>query len=243
MAASLTASRRARSERGTLSSFGTLLVFLLPLGAGYVIARGLRATVAGRDFPWVTGRALGIAGYIALSALVASGVWMRHPWRHRLRRGHAETLLRVHSSLGVGTVLLVAGHIVALATDSYARVGWAGAFVPGMSQYRTTAVALGAVAFELLVAVGVTARLAGRRGTTHWLAVHRLATATFALAWFHGVLTGSDTPGLRPLYVLTGGFVVVLVVTRALARPAEARRQGPAVVPVAEGPPLIGAER
>ncbi|OYV72254.1 MAG: hypothetical protein B7Z72_05170 [Gemmatimonadetes bacterium 21-71-4] len=43
---------------------------------------------------------------------------------------HAETRLRVHATLATATVTLVAGHLVTLASDKYAGVGWVGAFVP-----------------------------------------------------------------------------------------------------------------
>jgi sulfoxide reductase heme-binding subunit YedZ len=108
--------------------------------------------------------------------------------------------------------------LVFLASDHYAGVGWVGAIVPGLSHYRRAAVGIGVGAFELMIVIAATARFAGRRGTKHWLAIHRLASVTFGLTWFHGVLAGTDTSALRFLYVATGTLIAFLLGTRAFAR-------------------------
>jgi predicted ferric reductase len=197
-----------------------LAALVMPLAAGFGFARLFAPTLHSRYFPWITGRALGIAGFISLSALVALGIWMRHPWRLRRPFGHSETRLRLHAAVATATVALVAGHLVSLATDHYAGVGWSGAFVPGLSQYRTFAVSLGVIALFFMVLLTVSARAAGRRGARHWSAIHRFAILTYILVWFHGVLAGADTSALRGLYVATAVFIAALALTRySAARP------------------------
>lgn len=203
--------------RGALAWVLTALAAVaLPLGAGYGFARLFAPTLQSRYFPWLTGRALGIAAYVALTALVILGVWMRHPWRLRRPLLHAETRLRVHATLATATMTLVAGHLVTLASDKYAGVGWIGAFVPFRAQYRPTAVALGVVAMAFMVVLFATARSAGRLGARHWLAYHRLAALNFVLVWLHGVMAGTDTVALRLLYVGSGAVVAALTSTRYL---------------------------
>jgi len=205
-----------------------LVAMALPLAAGFGFARLFAPTLHSRYFPWITGRALGIAGYLALCALVALGIWIRHPWRFRWPLLHAETRLRLHVTLAVATLCLVLGHLSALASDAYAGVGWRGALIPGLSQYRTFAVALGVTAFFFMVLLSITARSAGRLVGRNWLSTHRLALATFVLVWFHGVLAGTDTSALRALYVVTGAGVAALAVTRYVAvRPTDADQDGP----------------
>ncbi|HVC71527.1 MAG TPA: hypothetical protein VNC61_14830 [Acidimicrobiales bacterium] len=192
-----------------------------------------------RMLPWIVGRGLGLAGYLALTALVLLGTWFSHPWRFRRSILHPAVQLRVHAVLAAGTLVLVAGHVLAMVVDRYAHVGFTGALVPGTSGYRPTAVALGTVALYLGLAAGASAALAGRFLIRHrWLAVHRFAAAVFALAWFHGVLAGSDTPALRAVYALTGLAVLFLTATRLTARAPEARGGPPGdVVPVAPARP------
>ena len=210
----MTQSASERASNATAWTVTALAALALPLGAGYGFARFFAPTLHSRYFPWITGRALGIAGYVSLTALVVLGIWMRHPMRMRLPLIHSETRLRLHATLGAATLALVLGHLVALASDSYAGVGWAGAFVPGLSRYRTFAVSLGVIAMLFMVLLFVTARAAGRRGARHWNAYHRLASFTFVAVWFHGVLAGADTGALRALYVATGVGVGVLAITR-----------------------------
>lgn len=207
-----------------------LAAVALPLSAGYLFARLFTPTLQSRYFPWLTGRALGIAAYIALSALVLLGIWMRHPWRLRRPFLHAETRLRVHATLATATVTLVAGHLVTLASDKYAGVGWVGAFVPFRAHYRPTAVALGVIAMIFMVVLFATARSAGRLGARHWLAYHRLAAVNFVLVWLHGVMAGTDTVALRLLYVVSGGLVAALASTRYLLsrRPRDVSDASPA---------------
>ena len=191
-----------------------LAALVMPIAAGFGFARLFAPTLHSRYFPWITGRALGIAGFIALSALVALGIWMRHPWRLRWPIMHSETRLRLHAALATATLALVTGHLVSLATDHYAGVGWSGAFVPGLSRYRTFAVALGVIALFFMVLLTLSARAAGRRGARHWSAIHRFAILTYVLVWFHGVLAGADTSALRGLYVATAAGIALLALTR-----------------------------
>jgi DMSO/TMAO reductase YedYZ heme-binding membrane subunit len=207
----------------------------LPLAAGFGVARLFAPTLHSRYFPWLTGRALGIAAYLALTSLVLLGIWMRHPWRLRRPVMHSETRLRAHATLASATVALVAGHVVALASDKYAGVGWMGAIIPFRATYRPTAVALGVIAMLFMVLLFATARSAGRRGARHWLFYHRLASVNFVLVWLHGVLAGTDTAALRPLYVGTGGVVAFLAMTRYSVERWSQRREDIIEVP---GPPV-----
>ena len=213
---------------------GVVLVGAVLAGSvatGYVVARVAVPGTRSRYFPWIVGRSLGLGAYVTLLALVAMGVWLRHPWRHRWPVLHAEARLRLHSALGLATCVLVAGHVVALAADRYAGVGWPRTVVPGASTYRPTAVTLGVVALYFLAAMTVTAAFGGRLVGRHWLTVHRLALPTAALVWFHAVLAGTDTGRLRAVYAVSGVLVAGLVVTRAFAAPgplpAWAARKGP----------------
>ncbi len=194
-----------------------VLALAIPLLAGFLAARLVAPSLQSRYFPWITGRALGLASYLSLGALVSLGAWMRHPWRLRRPVVHGATRLSAHAALGIATVALVVGHLSALASDKYAGVGWIGAFVPGKSQYRTLAVGIGVVCFFFMVLLAATARMAGRLGGKHWLLVHRLAAATWVMAWIHGVLAGTDTNTLRFFYLGTGGIVLLLVVSRYVA--------------------------
>jgi predicted ferric reductase len=184
---------------------------------GFVTMHLFGALHVGRMLPWVVGRGLGIAGYLSLVVLTSMGLWLRHPWRLRWRRPPVEAQVRLHAALAAVTLVLVVGHVIALAVDSYAGVGWRGAVVPGAATYRPVAVALGTVGMYLGVLIGASAALAGRVAGRAWLPIHRLAALTFGVVWLHGVVAGIDTGRLSALYLGTGGLVIALAVSRRLA--------------------------
>jgi len=209
------------SPRDPASLARLALVMTAVLSASWVAGRVTGAQghslVHNRMLPWILGRGLGVAGYVALAATVVLGIWLRHPWRARFRRPSATSVLWAHVTLAACSVTLVAGHVVSLALDSYAGVGWTGVLVPGGSHYRPTGVALGTLALYGLALVVGTAALAGSIGRSVWFPIHSAATLVLCIALVHGILSGSDGSSLRWVYASTGLFVLTLQFTRWLA--------------------------
>jgi hypothetical protein len=201
----------------------TLVVLLAALGVGYVAAAWSAPTLHNQKLPWIAGRGLGIAAYLTLAVGVALGLWLRHPWRHRLPMLSPAACLRLHLTVVAAAAATTGTHVAAVVLDKYAHVGASGALLPGRSAYRPFAVGLGTLGLYGMVLVGGTALLAGRLLGGSWLPIHRTATVALALIWAHGVLTGSDVEALRPIYVISGLFVVFLAISRRLARDPIAR--------------------
>jgi DMSO/TMAO reductase YedYZ heme-binding membrane subunit len=93
-------------------------------------------------------------------------------------------------------------------------VGWLGAPVPGMSEFRTVPVAIGTMAMYALVITGLTARATRLLPAGWWLKLHRLSVVVLALAWAHGVTAGTDTFAGGLLYASTFGAVLVAAAYR-----------------------------
>lgn len=177
------------------------------------------ARVAGnRMAPWIIGRAAGVTSYLLLVVLVALGLVLSHPWRTRFRRPSTATRLRLHISLAIFTLAFTALHIVVLATDRYAGVGWRGVLLPMGASYRPVPVTLGLLGLYAGLLAGVTAALAGRLTARLWWPVHKVAALALVAVWVHGVRAGSDTPALFVLYVGTAAALVALAVSRYVAR-------------------------
>ena len=168
--------------------------------------------------PWILGRAAGLTAYVLLTALVCTGLLLAHPASARFRRPHPLLRLRLHAGLSAFTLAFLVLHVVVLATDRYARVGWAGALVPLASTYRPVPVTLGVLGLYSGAVAGGTAALAGRLAGRLWWPIHRFASLCFGLVWFHGLLAGSDGAVLRPLYAGSGALVVTLALARWSAR-------------------------
>ena len=217
------------SERPLGTVTLTLGVLVGVVCLGFVIGRFAGPAVHTKMWPWVVGRGIGIAAYIALSALTAAGLWTRHPLRQRSGLGNPATWLHVHAALGAAALVLTVTHVVVLALDKYAGVGWVGVFVPGRATYRPLAVALGSIGLYVALIVGGTAALAGYLFRRSWRPLHYFALLSFASICAHGVLAGSDATALRPIYIATGLFVGLLALSRwaipsGLAAPAPAAR-------------------
>jgi len=135
-----------------------------------------------------------------------------------VRRPGPAFRIRVHVSLAVFTLAFTVLHIVALASDRYAGVGWRGALVPGLASYRPLPVTLGVIGLYAGLLAGVTAAAAGRFAGRVWWPIHKVAILSLVLVWVHGVLAGSDTPALLVMYVTSGAAVIVLAVSRYTAR-------------------------
>jgi predicted ferric reductase len=163
--------------------------------------------------PWVAARALGVTAYMLLTLEVAAGVWLSHP-RNSGDPRTSRVVFPWHELLTVFTGAFLALHIVLLAVDPYAGVDWIGALVPGFSQYRTVPVAVGSVALYAGMITAVTAKWTRTLPAGWWLKIHRLTALVFLMAWAHGVLAGTDTIALLPMYLITGGLVLAGIAHR-----------------------------
>lgn len=189
---------------------------------------------------WMAARATGIVGLVLLTAEVLLGVLLSHPRQPQWKTSKAT--FPWHESLWVFVFAFLAIHVVSLVVDEYAGVGIGGALVPGLSEYRTVPVALGVIGLYALVVTVITARFTKLLPNGLWLRLHRLSAAVLGLAWMHGVLAGTDTDALRPLYwlialsVLAGLSYRYWVTRIATRRPRSHSAAGagaePAVVPV-----------
>jgi predicted ferric reductase len=172
--------------------------------------------------PWVAARALGVTAYLLLALEVTLGLLLSHP-RNTATWRKTRQIFPWHEMVTVFMGAFIVLHIVLLAIDSFAGVGWVGVFVPGMATYRPPAVAVGSVAMYALIVTAVTAKWTRLLPSGWWLKVHRLAAVAFLLIWVHAVLAGTDGGALTPLYVATALPILALGAHRwwsARVRPA-----------------------
>lgn len=173
--------------------------------------------------PWILGRASGLTSYLLMTALVLLGLSMSHPDATAMQHPSPRTRMRLHSSLAVFTLAFTALHIVVLATDPYAGVGWRGVLMPMASHYRPVAVTLGVVAVWSMLITGVSAALAGRLLARIWWPIHKVAVVAFVLVWAHGFMAGSDTRVLTTFYLATGVTVQLVALSRYTTRSSASR--------------------
>ena len=155
---------------------------------------------------WYVSRSSGIVAWLMLTATVIWGII----FADGLFKRRAAWFLDLHRWLGGLTVVFLGVHLVSLLADSYVQFGLLDILVPFASQWRPVAVALGIIAFWLVVAVAVTSVAVRRLPRRWWRGVHLASYATFWLTTIHGALAGTDAS--RPLYVTTASVVLMAVV-------------------------------
>lgn len=116
----------------------------------------------------------------------------------------------LHRRVSLLALVFLAVHIVTAVLDSFAPIALLDAVVPFLGTYRPLWLGLGAVAFDLLLAVIVTSILRERVGYRTWRGVHWLAYAAWPVALLHTFGTGSDVPQAWMLLIAVACTVAVL---------------------------------
>jgi methionine sulfoxide reductase heme-binding subunit len=151
---------------------------------------------------------------VLLTAIVALGVGA-HTSAGAPRVPRFATAL-LHRNLSLLVLVFLAIHIATSVLDPYAAISWTDALIPLRAGYRPLWLGLGAVAFDLLLALAATSLLRARLGLRAWRAVHWLAYACWPIALVHALGTGSDVR--RSWLLWMAGLCVATVVAAAYWR-------------------------
>jgi predicted ferric reductase len=156
---------------------------------------------------WLAARATGIAALLLLALQVALGLVLSHP-HNKTTWKLSKRIFPWHDHLWVFVIAFLVAHIVSLLADPKSGVSIVGAFVPGMSEYRSAPVALGTLGLYAFIATAMTARYTKLLPAGAWLSLHRLALLIFVLTWLHGMLAGTDSGPLVAVYLASGVLVI-----------------------------------
>lgn len=179
---------------------------------------------------WYLTRATGTVALLLLTATVALGVL--DVSRYSSPRWPRFLLDRLHRNVSLLSVVFLSLHVVSTVLDSFAPISLVAAFIPFVSSYRPFWLGLGAVSFDMLLALVITSVMRRRVGLPAWRAVHWLAYACWPIALLHSFGTGSDVKSGWMLLISIGCVLVVIaaVVARTLQGwPQRARVRGAAL--------------
>jgi sulfoxide reductase heme-binding subunit YedZ len=171
---------------------------------------------------WYATRATGIVtmllftGVVALGTLVANRVGGTFIGRFEINE--------VHRSLTMVAMVFLVIHIVTTVLDSFVSTGLISAVVPMTSAYKRIPVALGAVGFDLILAVWISSLLKLRIKNQTWRFIHWFSWLAYAISLVHGYLTGTDAHHGIGMVLVAGcaGFVALAALWRFLGRPTRA---------------------
>jgi len=177
----------------------------------------LPLAASGSSVYWYLTRSTGAVALLLLTFAIALGVADVRRWSTpRWPRFVVDSLHRNVSLLALSFLVL---HVLTSVLDSFAPISLLDAFIPFAGSYRPFWLGLGAVSFDLILAVIATSLLRQRMGYGSWRAIHWLTYASWPIALLHGLGTGSDVKftWLLALSILCLAIVIAAVIARAVA--------------------------
>jgi DMSO/TMAO reductase YedYZ heme-binding membrane subunit len=167
---------------------------------------------------WYLTRGTGIVALILLTLSLSLGI--ANVLRMRVPGAPRFVTLGIHRTVSLLAVAFVAVHVLTSVADGYVPIGIASAVIPFGAGYRPFWVGLGAIAFDLLLALAITSVLRRRFGYRVWRAVHWVAYACWPIAFVHALGTGTDpgTGWMTAILASLAGLVGAAAVGRLTAR-------------------------
>jgi sulfoxide reductase heme-binding subunit YedZ len=163
---------------------------------------------------WYLTRSTGAVALLLLSVAVALGVLDVQRWS--TPRWPRFIVDSIHRNVALLALVFLVLHILTSVLDTFAPIGLIDAVVPFVGAYRPFWLGLGAVAFDLIVAVIITSLLRARMGYASWRAIHWLTYASWPIALLHGFGTGSDAS--KAWLQILSAICLVMVLGAVLAR-------------------------
>ena len=156
---------------------------------------------------WYITRATGLVALVLLTLSMAFGLlssvrYQRPAWPRFVTIG-------LHRNTALLALAFTAIHIVTTLADSFVPIHLPDVVIPFVSAYRPLWLGLGAIAFDLLLALAVTSLLRTRMSYRSWRLVHWSAYLCWPVAVLHGLGTGTDTP-VRWVLALTVACVTLI---------------------------------
>jgi sulfoxide reductase heme-binding subunit YedZ len=140
---------------------------------------------------WYTTRATGLVAMVLLTVSMACGllssVGYQRPGLPRF------VTIGLHRNASLLALAFTVAHVLTTVTDGFVHIPVQDAFIPFIGSYRPLWLSLGAIAFDLMLALTLTSLLRSRMSYRTWRAVHWSAYACWPVALVHGLGTGTDT--------------------------------------------------
>ncbi len=167
-------------------------------------------------FYWYMARSSGIVAFWLLTLSTALGLsTSSRLWDGLLERGW---VFETHRIVSLMALVFVALHVTVLLPDPWTDFRVVDFVVPGTSDYRPGAVALGVLAMYAGIIATASFYVRRRLGRLTWRALHFVTFGAFVLMLLHGVFAGTDSgePWMRASYAAATLLILFLTVYRIL---------------------------
>ncbi|RJT85750.1 ferredoxin-NADPH reductase [Cryobacterium melibiosiphilum] len=178
---------------------------------------------------WYVTRASAIIAWALMTASVLWGILLS---TRVLRRIDSPAWLQdLHRYLGGAALVMVGLHMVSLMLDQWLKFSAVEVLVPFATDFKPLPVALGILAFYLLVAVQGSSLLMQRLPRRFWKILHYASYLTVLLVSFHAGFTGTDvgTWWYRAVAITLIGLTTVAVIVRMVTGTRSGRSRTPVV--------------
>jgi DMSO/TMAO reductase YedYZ heme-binding membrane subunit len=174
---------------------------------------------------WYLARSTGVVALVLLSVSVVLGILgaVRFSVAPRWPRFAIDSL---HRDVSLLVVVLIVLHVITSVLDGFAPISLIDGVIPFRSPYRPLWLGLGALSFDLLLALVVTSLVRRRLGYQAWRAVHWLAYVSWPVAVLHGLGTGTDEKAAWSVLVTLVCLAAVLAAVAARLRASGAANPG-----------------
>lgn len=139
---------------------------------------------------WYASRATGIVALVLLTAVLVIGIAINR--QLRLPGLPRFAVADLHRNLSLLAVAFIGVHVLTAVLDTYVSIPALAVVIPLTSGYERFSLGLGAVAFDLMLAMIATSLVRGRLNRTAWRAVHLTAYLCWPVAFLHGVAASGD---------------------------------------------------
>jgi methionine sulfoxide reductase heme-binding subunit len=179
---------------------------------------------------WYASRATGVVALVLLTGVLVLGMLVN-------RQGRLPGLPRfavgsLHRNISLLAVAFIAVHVLTAVADTYVSIPLLSSVVPFDSGYERLWLRLGAIAFDLMLAMIITSLVRGRLNRILWRAIHLLAYLCWPVAFAHSIGSSHD---LQHGWLLYLAIACALAVAAAIVwRLASAARQLPRAARVAD---------
>ena len=178
---------------------------------------------------WYASRATGIVSLLLLTAVLVLGILVNRQGRLPGLPRFAVTSL--HRNMSLLAVAFIAVHVLTAVLDTYVHIPILASVIPFASGYERLWLSLGAIAFDMMLAMIITSLLRGRLNRILWRAIHLLAYLSWPVAFAHSIGSSKDLQHGWLLDMSVG--CALIVAAAAIWRLARAARQLPKAARVA----------
>lgn len=165
---------------------------------------------------WYLSRASALVGFFLLYISIFLGLSIRTPFLNQMIKPVYS--YRAHCWISLQALFFVAVHGISLLFDNYLNFNWGNIFIPFYPQEEILAdpvfLALGVVAFYIMLILIVSSYLKKYIGQAFWRAIHFLNIGLYAISLVHALSLGTDMKNetVRNVFISANVFLGLLMI-------------------------------